>query len=146
MKFLERSCRLPEQCGKRPFVNFGRVSDFNMLYILPLALKQSLRILQARPVKEAELHIARIRVDIRDGPLSADPAPVSPLHSFAQPGFNAFHKLPQRTDDRLVLWALSLKVIIEARICLHPCHYRLLIGDAIGSLPWARLPLPLCRA
>src|SRR5262245_44933941 len=136
MKFLERSCRLPEERGKRSLVDFGKVSDLSMPHVLPLALKQSVRILQGRPVKEAELHIARIRVNIRDGSISAHPAPVSPLDGFAQPRFNAFHKLPQRTNDRLILGALAVNVIIEACICLHPCHYRLLCGDAIGSLPW----------
>src|SRR5262245_12563789 len=110
MKFLKRSSRLPEERSKRPLVDFRWVSDFNVPHVLPLALKQSLRILQESPVKEAELHIVRIRVNVGDGAFFAHPATVSPLHGFAQPRFNAVHKLPQLPDDRLIPGALPRKI------------------------------------
>src|SRR5689334_21025777 len=43
--FLARARGLPEQCGKRPLVNCRTVTNFNMPHVLPLAFKQSLRIL-----------------------------------------------------------------------------------------------------
>src|SRR5262245_49216712 len=93
-----------------------------MAHITPLALKQSLRILQRRSIEEAELHASGIRINVRDGPIPANPAPVTPLHSLAQPWLNAFHELPKRADDLLILGSLILKVIIEAPICLHLLH------------------------
>ena len=89
---------------------------------LPLAFKQSLRILQGGPVKEAELHIPPIGVHVCYRSLTSDPTSVSPLHGLAQLRLNAFHELPKCTNDRLILWTLGLEVFIEACICLHSFH------------------------
>ena len=77
---LARARGLSEECCKRPPVDFRRVMDFDMAHIAPLALEQSLRRLQGRPVEESELHISGVRVNVRHRPIPADPAPVSPLH------------------------------------------------------------------
>ncbi len=75
--------------------------DFYVPHVLPLAFKQSLRILQGGPVKEAELHVPHIGVHVCYRSLTSDPTSVSPLHGLAQLRLNAFHELPKCTDEEL---------------------------------------------
>src|SRR5687768_15229161 len=130
LRLLGRMRRLPEECGKCGLIDRRTVTDLYVPHVLPLAFKQSLRVFQAGPVKEAKLHILRIGVHVRHGSLPSDPTSVSPLHGLAQLRLETFHEPSKRTDDRLVLWPLGLQVFIEVCIRLHFSHRVPILRDA----------------
>ena len=120
---------LPQKRREGPLIDSGRRADFGMPHVFAVTFEQPLRILQGLSPEEPELHVIRGGIDVRYGPVTADPAPVSPLHRFAQAGLHALYQAPKAANDRLIPGSLVFEVFIEARICLHPhlVHARFIV-------------------
>src|SRR3990172_6845370 len=119
---LSQARGLSEQGREGGRVDVGRGTDLDVPHVLARALEQRVRVLQRRAAEEAELHVARVRVDVRNVLLPLHPAPVAPLHGLLKARGDALHQLAQFPDHGLGSGRLLREVRVERRKGLHPFH------------------------
>src|SRR6185369_3786253 len=76
--------RLAQEGGEGALVDVAGGADLDVTHVLAVALEETARIGERGAAQEPELHVGLVRVDVGDGDVPLEPAPVAPLHGLLQ--------------------------------------------------------------